>query len=46
MTANMFAWLCTDSAVDPEIALENEAIREALAARDDDEVKRILLEEF
>lgn len=46
MTQNEFLSLCMRYTVPPELALENEALIEALAARDDAEVERILREEF
>jgi hypothetical protein len=46
MTQNQFAALCTEHCIAPEIALENDSIVEALKARDDAEVVRILSEEF
>lgn len=46
MTRNEFAVLCGKYLIHPSIALENEAIREALARRNDDEIERILREEF
>lgn len=46
MTMKEFVALCEQHTIDPRIALENENLVEALEARDDDEVKRILKEEF
>jgi len=46
MTQNQFAALCTEHCIAPEIALENDDIVEALKARDDAEIVRILSEEF
>jgi hypothetical protein len=41
-----FMALCGKYLIDVDIALENENIREALSNRNDEEVKRILQEEF
>jgi hypothetical protein len=41
-----FISLCGNYYIDPAIALENEELCEALRASDDDEVERILREEF
>jgi hypothetical protein len=41
-----FISLCGNYYIDPTIALENDALCDALRAMDDDEVKRILEEEF
>ena len=46
MTANHFTVLCLAVGIDPDIALENEDILQALRNRDEEEVKRILEEEF
>jgi hypothetical protein len=46
MTQNQFLALCMKYAIDPSLALENEALREALRDRDVNEVERILREEF
>ena len=46
MTANEFAVLCNQYLIHPANALENELIQEALNCRDNEEVKRILQEEF
>lgn len=46
MTQNTFAQLCEAAGIAPAIALENDALRAALAARNDTEVKRILATEF
>lgn len=46
MTRDEFTVLCAEAAVAPEVALENENIRQALADRDDAEVRRLLKEEF
>ena len=41
-----FLIACGEVSVDVGVALENDNIREALTNRDDEEVKRILKEEF
>lgn len=46
MTQFSFQALCAHYGIHPEIALENENIVEALKARDDEAVERILKEEF
>lgn len=46
MTASQFNAECLARLVEPGIALENEELRQALQERDDDEVRRILNEEF
>ena len=46
MTANAFANWCNTFGVDPIIALENQAIRDALLLRDDSKVINLLDEEF
>ncbi len=46
MTQNNFVILCNLHTIAPELVLENDKIRDALAKRDDKEVERILTEEF
>lgn len=46
MTRNEFVAACEAALIAPAVALESEAIREALAARDDSEVRRLLREEI
>lgn len=46
MTANTFLAICGEYLIDPDIALENEAVKEALLARNDKLVRKILEEEF
>ena len=46
MTKFEFLVACGDALVDEGVALENDNIRKALANRDNEEVKRILKEEF
>lgn len=46
MTQNQFLALCMKYAIDPSLALESEALCEALRDRDTNEVERILREEF
>ena len=46
MTQTTFYALCAQYYLDPAIALENDALVEALQNRDDAEVQRILSEEF
>tara|TARA_R100001377_G_scaffold64722_1_gene40234 strand:- start:1273 stop:1413 length:141 start_codon:yes stop_codon:yes gene_type:complete len=46
MTQNQFLWLCNRNTVDPDVALENDDLRNALQARDDAKVEKIFMEEF
>ena len=46
MTQSTFNSLCQQAGIDPAIALENDKIRQALKARDDAKVRRILKSEF
>ena len=46
MTVNQFSILCHEYGIHPDIALENEELREALKARDDKKVIEILTNEF
>ena len=46
MKRTEFEALCGDLLIEPAIALENDHLRAALAQRRDDEVRRILAEEF
>jgi hypothetical protein len=46
MSQTEFNALCTHLLIAPNIALENDELRNALASRNDAEVKRILTEEF
>ena len=46
MTITTFETLCGELLIDPALALENEAIRAALAERDDGQVKELLESEF
>jgi hypothetical protein len=46
MTRLEFLALCGEYNVDPAVALENEAVVEALRQRDAAEVERVLREEF
>ena len=46
MTKSKFLQLCNESAVDPDIALENDDLRDALQSKDDKRVAEILVEEF
>ena len=46
MTSTQFQILCGKYLIDVEIALENENILNALRNKDDEEVERILMEEF
>lgn len=46
MSANKFAMLCEKYLVDPAVALENQNIVAALKAKNDQEVERLLREEF
>jgi hypothetical protein len=46
MTSTQFQILCGKYLIDVEIALENENILNALRNKDDEEVERILTEEF
>ena len=46
MTNTKFIYLCGVHTIDPAIAIEHPDIIAALENRDDDEVERLLLEEF
>lgn len=46
MTKAAFVALCEQFTIDPLIALESPELCEALAARDDEAVERILAKEF
>ena len=46
MMSRKFHGLCEKYVIDPEVAVKNGALVEALDARDDAEVERILKEEF
>ena len=46
MTMNEFTALCENRTIPPQLALENEDIREALAIRDDEAVIDVLDNEF
>ena len=46
MTSTQFQILCGKYLIDVGIALENENILNALRNKDDEEVERILMEEF
>ena len=46
MTADAFANWCNTFGILPELALENQAIRDALFLRDDSKVINLLDEEF
>lgn len=46
MTKTEFMSECAKRTIDPQLALENDMLCEALKDRDDDEVIRILNEEF
>jgi hypothetical protein len=46
MTQSQFTFECAERTIDPQIALENEELCDALRDRDDAEVIRILNEEF
>jgi len=46
MTAIEFIGLCESVGVDPQIALENENLQEALRAKDDARITEILEKEF
>lgn len=46
MTANDFAALCGEYLIDPALALEDEEIVKALAAKDRAEVERLVRENF
>jgi len=46
MTRNEFAALCAEHLIDPAIALENEAIKQALLDKDGDAVIEALETEF
>ena len=46
MTKNQFLWLCNRNTVDPNVALANDDLRNALQSRDDAKVEKIFREEF
>ena len=46
MTIIDFYTICHESRIDGTLAIEDERIREALIKRDDEEVKRLIREEF
>jgi hypothetical protein len=46
MTQNQFNEACASRTIDPQIALENDDLCEALRERDDEAVIRILNEQF
>jgi len=46
MTKLEFKAICNELTIEPNIALENDELCEALKERNDDEVKRILKTEF
>ena len=46
MTQNKFLMLCEKYIIDVGVALENEALKEALLKRDDELVEKILIEDF
>ena len=46
MSKMNFVNLCEQHGIAPDIALENEALCDALRARDDKEAVRILIEDF
>lgn len=46
MTKLEFLTLCGEYAIDPALALENDAIRQALKAHDDKKVRQLIETEF
>ena len=46
MTQNEFLWLCNRNKIDPNVALENDDLRNALQARDDAKVEKIFREQY
>ena len=46
MTKEKFSQLCNENLVSPEIALENDELRNALQTRNDKRVEEIFKEEF
>ena len=46
MTRDEFNAACMAHAISPDIALENDSVAEALEERNDEEVRRILREDF
>ena len=46
MTQDKFLVLCREYFIDVGVALENEALKEALLKRDDELVEKILIEDF
>ena len=46
MTQNEFLWLCNRNKIDPNVALENADLRNALITEDNAKVEKIFREEF
>lgn len=46
MTQNQFLTLCNEHCIDPDIALDNDDLCQALKDRDDDKVIEIIINEF
>ena len=46
MTRNEFLAICIANSVDPDIAIDNENLTNALRQRDDELVEKIIKEEF
>lgn len=46
MKRSEFMQLCAENTIEPAIALENQAVREALAERNDKRVKELIVSEF
>jgi len=46
MTANQFNAECCSRTIDPQVALENDSVQDALLARDDEAVIVLLSSEF
>jgi hypothetical protein len=46
MTKHEFIAICLENSIDPNIALENDKLNNALCDRDDEKVEKIIKEEF
>jgi hypothetical protein len=46
MTKNEFIAICLENSIEPNIALENDKLNNALCDRDDEKVEKIIKEEF
>ena len=46
MTKHEFIAICLENSIEPNIALENDKLNNALCDRDDEKVEKIIKEEF